>query len=178
MKVLIGLSLPLAVILWVLPWKERPHELPMASYPAASISVEEAQVAPKIWTDATVIYKGDSFSLHFRTPNAPYLGVVDPKGRFFYIVFPQESALGDLKPLVDSKHFAQMQTLKIGTALKADPYTYGVYENQPVFTCSGTYTFLLGENLHIDDPAFLSKVTIQYIHKPRPAHTVSSVAMN
>ncbi len=69
-----------------------------------------------------------------------------------------------------------MKTLKISTGqLKADPYTYGVYENQPVFTCDGTYTFILGENLHVDDPALLSKVQVKYVHKPRTAASPSSV---
>lgn len=114
---------------------------PAETKASAELSTQRA----KIWTDTTTVYKGETFTLHFTTPNPPYLGVIDPKGRFFYIVFPKENSFGNLVPLVDSDRFAAMSSLAICTGeLKADPYTYGVYENQPVFTCSGVYTFILG----------------------------------
>ncbi len=179
MKVIIALSLPLAVLFIAAPWKTK--------LPSSDVSVSTPSPAPpapleqtlKIWTDVTTVYQNESFALHFTTPNAPYLGVVDPKGRFFYLVFPKETAEGNLTPLVDSERFIHISRLQINTArLKADPYTYGVYENQPVFTCSGTYTFILGENLHVDDPSLLSSAQVKYIHRPRTAISSSNVAMN
>lgn len=125
---------------------------------------------PKMWVNTSTLYKGETLQLHFTTPNAPYLGLIDPKGRFFYLVFPAETVVGELKPLVESKSFIALKSLSINTGtLKADPYTYGVYANQPVFTRSGTYTFLLGENLHVDDVTFLDKASVRYINTPRPA---------
>ena len=50
-------------------------------------------------------------------------------------------------------------------------------EKQPVFTQSGTYTFILGANLHVDDPALVHKVTVKYVHKARPASDPVVVAM-
>ncbi len=177
MKIVISLSIPLAALFIVAPWKAFTPAVSEAVPPVAAARPETAEQAPKIWTDASIVYKGEAFALNFSTPNAPYLGVIDPNGRFFYVVFPKENAEGKLTPLVDSERFASMKMLKINTGqLKADPYTYGVYENQPVFTCSGTYTFILGENLHVDDPALLSKVQVQYVHRPRMAASPSSVA--
>jgi len=98
---------------------------------------------------------------------------------FFDARAGQEAAEGNLTPLMDSERFIHISRLQINTArLKADPYIYGVYENQPVFTCSGTYTFILGENLHVDDPSLLSSVQVKYIHRPRTATSSSNVAMN
>ena len=132
-----------------------------------------------MWTNNSTLYKGETLELQFTAPNAPYLGVTDPQGHFFYVVFPRETAIGKLKPLVDSKRFSSLESLRIPTSsFKADPYIYGVYTNQPVFTQSGTYTFVLGENLHIDDPESIDKVTVRYVHGKRPASTSTDVAMN
>lgn len=180
MKLAISLSIPLAALFLAAPWKMHNPTLSLPALPAQTPATAEAsKQAAKIWTDVTTVYKGESFALRFSTPNAPYLGVIAPNGRFFYVVFPKENAEGKLTPLVDSERFTTMNTLNIHTGqIKADPYTYGVYENQPVFTCSGTYTFILGENLHVDDPTLVSSARIQYVHKPRPATTTASVAMN
>ena len=136
--------------------------------------------APQMWATATAtLYKAETFHLHFSVPNAPFLGVIDPQGHFFYLVFPAETAVGALTPLVESKQFTVLQTLAINTgSLQADPYTYGVYENQPVFTVTGTYTFILGENLHVDNLGLLEKVTVRYVHTQRPARLTSNTVMN
>ncbi|MCC6461648.1 MAG: hypothetical protein IT260_14330 [Saprospiraceae bacterium] len=184
MKVFISVSIS-AVLLFVAgAWKMQRTQESFASLPSDSPSAGTGSLVeekvPKMWTNSSTIYKGDSFDLNFSAPNAPFLGVIDPAGHFFYVVFPKEDAVGKLKPLVGSAQFASLHTLKIRTStLKADPYTYGVYTNQPVFTRSGTYTFILGENLHIDDPNFVDKVVIHYVHSRRPARNASTdVAMN
>ncbi|MBK9336647.1 MAG: hypothetical protein IPM98_08640 [Lewinellaceae bacterium] len=183
MKVLISVSIPLVAIFAAGTWNASRSAAPHATTPTtvspATISAPLAEKGPRMWANSTTLYKNERVDLHFAAPNAPYLGVVDPKGHFFYVVFPSATAEGQLKPLVDSKRFASMSSLTIHTGtLKADPYTYGVYQNQPVFTQSGTYTFILGENLHVDDPALVQKVTIKYIHKTRPASDPVVVAMN
>lgn len=129
--------------------------------------------ASKMWTDNAALYKGESLTLYFDMPHAQYLGVIDPDGHFFYVVFPAESSSGKLKPLVNSERFVRLNTLTINTAtFKADPYTYGVLENKKVFAKSGTYRFLLGDNLHVDDEQFLTVLKIVYRHKSRPAQKV------
>lgn len=123
-----------------------------------------------MWVDHNIFFRGEHFLLHFNTPHAANLGVINPDGKFFYIVFPAENASGGLKPLVSSERFVGMDKLRINTAaLKADPYVYGVTTNQPVFTKTGTYTFILGDNLHVDDPELLQSVAVYYVHSPRPA---------
>ena len=133
-----------------------------------------------MWTDGpAILYKNEILELHFAAPNAPFLGLVDPSGHFFYLVYPGESVSGDLKPMVESERFIGMNSLKINPdSFEADPYRYGVLTNQPVFTTSGKYTFILGENLHVDDPELLDRVVINYIHASRPAKTEAVVAMN
>ncbi|MEI6410069.1 MAG: hypothetical protein WCR52_11840 [Bacteroidota bacterium] len=130
-------------------------------------TVEES-IAPKMWSTHPAVYKGESLELFFAPPNPTYLGVIDPDGRFFYLVYPKESMVGNLKPLVDSERFADMETLVINTStLTADPYTYGVLDNQPVFTKTGIYRFVLGNDLHVDDESLLEIVKIRYTHREK-----------
>ena len=184
MKTLLSVSIPALSLFVAGAWNvHRSQETVTTSrtdVPSVEISASAESKTPKMWAENTTLYKGETFELHFTAPNAPFLGVVDPQGHFFYVVFPRETAVGKLKPLVDSKQFASMKALKINTGtLKADPYTFGVYTNQPVFTQSGTYTFIHGENLHVDDPDFVDKVTVQYVHSRRPSKTPGhDVAMN
>lgn len=179
MKVIISVTLPLVALFAAGTWSFNRSTEPHATRPTPSPDHLETGKSPRMWTKTTTLYKNESLELHFAAPNAPYLGVVDPTGHFFYMVFPKETAEGQLKPLVDSRAFASMTALTINTGtLKADPYIYGVYQNQPVFTQSGTYTFILGENLHVDDPELVHKVSVKYIHKARPASDPIVVAMN
>jgi hypothetical protein len=121
---------------------------------------------PNMWTRHHTISRGEGFDLNFRTPHPGYLGVLNPQGQFFYLVFPKSDGPVLLQPLVDSDAFAQMSALHINTAnLSGDPYTYGVYENQKVFTQSGIYRFVLGENLHVDQEDELCILKIRYHHK-------------
>ena len=133
--------------------------------------------AAKMWVENENVFKGETFLLRFKTPNAPFLGVINPDGKFFYVVFPASESVGKLSPLVDSKIFVRLDRLAIATAeFKADPYTYGVMENQPVFTTSGTYIFILGDNLHTDDPTAIHRVKVRYKNITRPVQHV--VVMN
>jgi len=125
-------------------------------------------ITPKMWSTHPAVFKGESLELFFAPPNPAYLGVIDPDGRFFYLVYPKENIVSNLRPLVDSAQFAEMETLVINTStLTADPYTYSVLENQPVFTKTGTYRFVLGNDLHVDDESLLEIVKIHYTHREK-----------
>jgi hypothetical protein len=150
-----------------------PSSLPIA--PAASTT--EVKAKPKMWTEKEYLYKGESFDLHFDLPHAQYLGIVDPDGKFFYVVFPAANAVAKLTPLVTSEQFISMRSLKISSQnFKADPYIYGVMENQPVFNKSGTYRVVLGEDLHTDDESSLTIIRIQYVNTKRPSGQNTSIA--
>lgn len=151
-------------------------ERPAVSRPVLEFSADVPSVPPvKMWLETPpVFYKNETIELFFAAPNAPFLGVIDPAGHFFYLIYPKENATGGLKPLVESADFTQMVSLKINTfSLKADPYQYGVSENRAVFTRSGKYTFIMGENLHVHNPDELEQVVIEYIHGQRPAQVVA-----
>ncbi len=135
----------------------------------ACVPTPEPTTLPTLWVDKVECFKDESIELHFALPHATSLGMIDPDGKFFYLVFPAECTIGNLKPLVSSEDFGHLNALTIWPAtLKADPYIYGVLENQPVFTKSGVYRFILGDNLHVDDEHSLNMVSVRYKHKKRP----------
>ena len=140
--------------------------IPKSSPQTFEASAPNARVeTPQLWLDKSECSRGETFELHFAQPHATTLGVIDPDGKFFYLVFPAACTLGNLKPLVSSEDFEALSSLTINPAtLLADPYTYGVLENKPVFTKSGVYKFILGDNLHVHDETELSTVALRYRH--------------
>lgn len=183
MNTLLSVSIPALTLFVAGAWNMHRSQEPTATsrtdVPSVELSASAESKTSKMWAENATLYKGETIELHFAAPNAPYLGVVDPQGHFFYVVYPRETAVGKLKPLVESKRFVLSRT-KINTGtLKADPYTYGVYTNQPDLPNPAPTPFILGENLHVDDPDFLEKVTIQYVHSRRPSKGAThDVAMN
>jgi hypothetical protein len=124
-----------------------------------------------MWTEQSTIFKGESLTLQFITPHDKHLGVINPDGEFFYVIFPSASSSGNLRPFMDSNDFVEKRSIKINTTtFKADPYRYGVLDNQAVFTKTGTYRFVLGDNLSVHDENRLSILKIEYKHTPRPAN--------
>lgn len=124
--------------------------------------------APTMWSDRKQLYKGEVLTLHFKVPHASNLGVINPDGKFFYVVFPEASTSGNLTPYVPSEQFTSIASLKIKTtSFKADPYTFGVDENQPVFTKSGKYRFVLADNLHVHDENEVQTLDVVYHHQAR-----------
>lgn len=175
MKVIFSSTIPIVVLCMTgVLNMSRLQDAPLTSKAETAV-VPVTTPALKMWTNNTTLHFGETLSLHFSTPNASCLGVIDPKGHFFYLVYPGDGADIALKPLVDSETFATMQTLELNSAtLLADPYTYGVYTNLPVFTVSGNYTFILGENLHIDEPGLLHPLVIHYVHQPAVSSAIAT----
>lgn len=150
----------------------------MSQSPLALPEKAATETQPKMWANSSDLYKNETLQLHFSLPHPQFLGVIDPDGHFYYVVFPAENGVGELQPFVSSERFENLKTLKITTStFKADPYIYGVLENQPVFTKSGTYRFLLGDNLHVDDESTITVLNVKYTHAARPRPTIAIAAI-
>jgi len=147
------------------------HKLPLACASDAPLAIEKSTAEPKriMWASQDTVFYQEDLHLNFSDSHGSCLGVIAPDGHFFYVVFPDQPEYGKLRPLVSSKIFLSLNTLTINTKnLKCDPYIYQVYENKLVFTQSGTYRFLLGDNLHVDDESLLTMLNITYCHFERP----------
>jgi hypothetical protein len=135
-----------------------------------SASAEKAPPAGTMEVPQETVYRGDMINLRFSVPHGAHLAIRDPKGRFFYVVFPAAQATAGLKPLIDSETFVRRAELSFrADQLTGDPYTHGINKNQPVFTVSGTYTLIMGDNLAVDNPDELVVRPLKYRHESRPA---------
>lgn len=151
----------------------------LSSNPTSPSARPAMETVARMWANSKTLYKGEILRLHFSTPHPQYLGVIDPDGHFYYVVFPKENESGGLKPLVSSERFATMKSLKINTTtFKADPYEYGVLANRAVFTKTGTYRFVLGDNLHVDDHDALTILKVRYTHSARPLPVTDIAAID
>jgi hypothetical protein len=158
------LALLFIVSVLLLSASRRPY---CASEPNQTVSGISTSM-PKMSVENSQIYLGESILLKFRMPHPKFLGIIGPDGKFFYIVFPESESMGKLTPLIDSKVFTHLDQLEISTSdFKADPYTYGVLENQAVFTKTGAYIFMLGDDLLVDDPSAICRVKVMYKHRLR-----------
>lgn len=164
------LMLPLLGLVATGTWTlNKNNAAPKTADPAEPTAVQTSAATPRMWTTDKELYRDETLDLHFAAPNPSFLGVINPDGKFFYVVFPEESAIGKLQPLVSSEAFVFLNTLSIPVnSFKADPYTSGIYENKPVFTKSGVYQFILGDNLHTDDPEMVFILKVKYRHAKRP----------
>lgn len=152
---------------------ETPYSSPLNKPAVAEVSTARASSGPGMWVENALIYKDESIQLHFQIPHEQYLGLIDPDGHFFYVVYPAESSAGKLRPFVSSEQFITLKVLTLNTStFEADPYTYEIDENKPVFTKTGSYRFLLGDDLHTDDDSFTTVLKIKYRHIARPVQTV------
>jgi hypothetical protein len=182
MKVTLGVSIATFALIITGAWKiHHPSDDPAQTKTEASplpIHTFQGVHYPKMWTCNTVLYINETLVLRFLPPNAPFLGVIDPQGHFFYLVFPAAEAIGNLVPFVGSTCFENLCELDVNTtSLQADPYTYGVFDNQPVFTQSGVYTFIMGENLHVDNSDILYKVEVVYNNTHRSNQFPTTIAI-
>jgi hypothetical protein len=168
-KLILSVSALGAVFTGAWPFVSTPAIPAVPTIPPVSLEVPVENPGPGMWSKQKTVYQGDYIELQFAPQHAGYLGVLAPDGRFFYLIYPLESSVGALTPIMDSRDFIQKTSLVLSTGtLRADPYTHGVLENQPVFTQSGTYRFILGENLHTDDETALDIVKVRYEHKASP----------
>lgn len=115
------------------------------------------------------LYSGDTLVIHFKTPHQGELGINDPDGNFFFVVyeFSMDSA-NRVFPFMRSDTFKNVSLFHFITDKdKADPWNKAFDENQPVFTKTGSYTITLSETLDTDDGTPVEEEHVFYYNKKR-----------
>jgi hypothetical protein len=105
--------------------------------------------------------KGDTLILSFPIPHGGDLGITDPSGTFYFLVY---AASDQQSPsLIDWNQFKQTKQLKIITdETKAKPWIDSIKTNQLIFTKSGVYEIQLSENLETDDGTAIEAKNVYY----------------
>lgn len=126
-----------------------------------------------MWVDQGPYYKGESIKVFFADGHPEELGIKNPNGDFFYLVYiPGLKTIPNASPLVSQTKFKQLKEVELVAGVtRANPHNVKYKGNQPVFTKSGTYTLLLSKNLSTDAAGPAETIKIEYIHQKRPPQT-------
>ncbi|MEZ4920134.1 MAG: hypothetical protein R2792_13605 [Saprospiraceae bacterium] len=79
---------------WSFSTAHKPTPVSTSATTPEAVVVAEAKPELKIWTSTPTVFKGEELILNFAGSNAKYLGVVDPQGHFFYVIYPGENGRG------------------------------------------------------------------------------------
>lgn len=126
-----------------------------------------------MWVDKGPYYKGESIQVFFADGHPEELGIKNPDGDFYYLVYiPGLETIPNASPLVSQTKFKQVKEIElIAGVTRANPHNIKYKGNQPIFTKSGNYTLLLSKNLSTDAAGPAETIQIEYVHKPRPPQT-------
>lgn len=120
-----------------------------------------------LWVEKKAYYPNDTIRLNFSTKHPDELGLMDPDGNFYYLVYgPQVKTITNGQPIMTVAQFRPITFLEIiPSNTKANPHNVEFSGNINPFTKSGEYIFLLSQNLSTDAIGPAESVTIQYIHQ-------------
>ena len=90
----------------------------------------------------TTFGPGDTVTVRMKTPHAGYLGINDPDGIPFFVIYPGGSLRKD--SAMPSETFENVSTFRLPADIKARPWVANRDVPEPVFTRPGTYRLLVG----------------------------------
>lgn len=112
----------------------------------------------------TVLYKGDTLTIKMKIPHGEYLGIINPAGEMFFVVYPSPEKGKD--SLMPSNIFVNLDELKIITNVtRAVPWIAG-RGMEIIFSKAGDYQILLSDNLESDAEYPIIKCIVKYKDKP------------
>ena len=102
-------------------------------------------------TPATV-HAGQVLTLHLAASHGKELGVRTPAGRFLFLAYQPEGT-GSVSPPIASSRFVRLTTVKLPTSSAVGVSLSSGSQPELLFTSSGTYRFVVSENLETEDEA-------------------------
>lgn len=126
-----------------------------------------------MWVEKGPYYKGESIKVFFADGHPEELGIKNPDGDFYYLVYISGlETIPNASPLISQTKFKQLKEIElIAGVTRANPHNIKYKGNQPIFTKSGNYTLLLSKNLSTDAAGPAETIKIEYVHKSRPPQT-------
>ena len=101
-----------------------------------------------------VVDENGLLKLAMRVPHARYLGVREPGGDLFFVIYPMPEP--GRPPLMPSEEFRLRRTLELPvSALHGARWVAGHDKLERVFVRGGRYTILLSENLEAEETPVL-----------------------
>ncbi len=114
-------------------------------------------------------HQDDTIRLNLSTTHPDELGLVDPDGNFFYLVYgPQVETITNGKPIMTVAQFRPITFIEIvPSTFKANPHNVRYSGNIKPFTQSGEYTFMISQNLSTDAMGAAETLKFLYMHEKK-----------
>jgi hypothetical protein len=117
------------------------------------------------------LHRGETLTVRLPLPHGEDLAVLDPDGRLFYVAVYQDGAgkRPGLEPAVDRVAFRRMDRLiTSSTTAEGAPQQGSGGGRKPIFTRSGPYRIVLGDNLGTPYAAIEAECQVRYLDTERP----------
>jgi hypothetical protein len=121
-----------------------------------SASAPGFQCVPRSFTDA------DTLTLRIAVPHGDWLSVKRPDETIFYLVAPGAGTAPNYS-IVPSEAFRDMSMIRFQGGIISRPGSGGSGAMTPIFTQSGKYEFLVGNNLASASPHDVRECTIRLV---------------
>jgi hypothetical protein len=110
------------------------------------------------------LFSGGALTLNMPAPHGGDLAIVDPEGKFFFVVYEPDSSGHSLmrQPFMNWEEFKSLRRLNLSTDLSATLMAKDGNGNQRVFTKTGWYKLLLSENLETEIEAPVPQCKVYY----------------
>lgn len=111
---------------------------------------------------------GDTVTLRMSIPHGDYLRITTPRGNVHFVVYPQFGQPSRRFSLVPSDSFRNLATIRLPADLRAKGYaTSRDTILQTVFSKTGKYELLIGENLESDRSEDLRTCSVTFAQTPK-----------
>jgi hypothetical protein len=97
-----------------------------------------------------------------QVPHGEYLVVIQPKGTWFYLIYPQNAAEPNYS-LLPSETFKGMATIRLGGDVRGKPWVYGRDTLETVFQAPGKYVLETGANIEGERGSQIWKCTVRFV---------------
>ena len=147
----------------------RPETVATAT-PSAPLPVQvDDSSAPRTLTcTPDKLGPGDTVTLTMSIPHGEYLRITTPTGNVHFVIYPQFGQQSRRFSLVPSDSFRNLATIRLPADLRAKGYaTSRDTVLQTVFSKTGKYELLIGENLESDRSEDLRTCAVTFAQTPK-----------
>lgn len=141
---------------------------PAIPSPPLPVQVGDSSAPRTLTCTPNKLGPGDTVTLRMSTPHGDYLRITTPSGDVHFAVYPQFGQSSRRFSLVPSDSFRNLATIRIPSDLRAKGYaTSRDTILQPVFSKTGKYELLIGENLESDRSEDLRTCSVTFAQTPK-----------
>jgi len=115
--------------------------------------VAQRRSTPRMHCTPSVIEERNTLTLQMPTSHGGELGVWTPRHRFLFIAYEFDSQANPIQPPIPSAEFLKVRSIALSPLSAKGVDLSERTPQEPLFTASGTYRFIVSDNLETEDDA-------------------------